>query len=218
MKRNIKIRSFSTSTKSLIHKTFQGNNNASVPLLVKLKSYPTHLCTVRASESLSVVYIFIPNILCTISSSANFRKPGLAQIAIWVDAMRASRQEFRIYRPIWAQMRANYVRQGVDKYRMIVRCSGSPYLFDAQLQKKISIKNIYFLHNTNNNENILYDFTSLARSWQYSMSISWRVSMCSLTKAIGTKMKSFFPCFTYSFIASSVNGASQGNGPTLKFF
>lgn len=47
------------------------------------------------------------------------------------------------------------------------------------------------------------------------MSSSCRVSMCSLTKAIGTTTNVFLPCLTYDLNASSVKGPSQGNGPTL---
>lgn len=57
--------------------------------------------------------------------------------------------------------------------------------------------------------------TSFLRSWAYSMSSSWRVSMCSLMKAMGTITKFLIPFFAYPFIASSVCGLNHGSGPTL---
>ena len=56
--------------------------------------------------------------------------------------------------------------------------------------------------------------TSLPISWAYSISSSCNVSMWSLTKAIGTSIRFFWPFFTKALIVFSVPGSSQGSGPT----
>ena len=63
---------------------------------------------------------------------------------------------------------------------------------------------------------LITTLTSLARTWEYSMSSSYRVSMWSLVNAIGTKRMFFLPLLQSPLMASSVWGPSQGIGPTYE--
>lgn len=63
---------------------------------------------------------------------------------------------------------------------------------------------------------LINTLTSLARTWEYSMSNSYRVSMWSLVNAIGTKRMFFLPLLQSPLMASSVWGPSQGMGPTYE--
>lgn len=56
--------------------------------------------------------------------------------------------------------------------------------------------------------------TSLARTWEYSMSSSYSVSMWSLVNAMGTRRIFFHPRSQSPLMVSSVWGPSQGIGPT----
>ena len=57
-------------------------------------------------------------------------------------------------------------------------------------------------------------YTSFPSSSAYSRSISWRVSMWSEVKAMGTIIMFFLPLLASSLITSSVWGPSHGKGPT----
>lgn len=63
---------------------------------------------------------------------------------------------------------------------------------------------------------LMTTLTSLPRTWEYSMSSSYSVSMWSLVNAIGTKRIFFLPLSQSPLMASLVWGPSQGIGPTYE--
>lgn len=73
-----------------------------------------------------------------------------------------------------------------------------------------------FPFKTNHNVQMVITVTSLARTWEYSMSSSYSVSMWSLVNAIGTKRMFFLPLSQSPLMVSSVWGPSQGIGPTCE--